>query len=224
MIKCVSGFALLLSGLFAVHEIKASRTITAASFSHDHDGQRLARPARRLHEADNCSAEVTKMREEFQDRIVGGVPVNPPFRYPYIVNIVRFGVQEYCGGTLIAPNVVVTAAHCDKSLMSVWIGRHDLANNTEAFERIAIVEKAYPPIRWNPATNDNDIMLLRLETVSHYPPVAIDNDVRKQLQLVSEVEKGSFGPRVTIIGWVSRHPHSSSPFVNSSPAVRLCNL
>ncbi|KAJ9082552.1 hypothetical protein DSO57_1028484 [Entomophthora muscae] len=44
-------------------------------------------------------------------RIVGGVDVQPAFKYPWMVAIFRYG-EYWCGGTLIAQNMVITAAHC----------------------------------------------------------------------------------------------------------------
>lgn len=44
-------------------------------------------------------------------RIVGGVDVEPAFKYPWMVAIYRYG-EYWCGGTLVAQNLVVTAAHC----------------------------------------------------------------------------------------------------------------
>lgn len=49
-----------------------------------------------------------------EDRIVGGQEVQPHGKYPYAVALSSFGNVK-CGGSLIAPNVVLTAAHCSPS-------------------------------------------------------------------------------------------------------------
>ena len=46
----------------------------------------------------------------FLGRIVGGDKVSSPTKYPWFVSI-RFNGSA-CGGSLIAPRVVLTAAHC----------------------------------------------------------------------------------------------------------------
>ncbi|KAI0236412.1 Tryptase gamma, partial [Massospora cicadina] len=46
-----------------------------------------------------------------ESRIVGGVEVKPAFKYPWMVAIFRYG-EYWCGGTLVAEDLVVTAAHC----------------------------------------------------------------------------------------------------------------
>jgi len=132
---------------------------------------------------------------ELQDRIVGGREVQP-FRYPFVVNLARFGLLEFCGGSLIAPDVVLTAAHCDKSSTSIWIGRHDLRNRRESFEQRQVIDKAYPGTRWDPNTNDNDIMLLHLEAPvdPKYTPVLLDDGI-----FTEDVEAS--GARVTAMGW-----------------------
>ena len=60
-------------------------------------------------------------------RIVGGDPA-PAGRYPYIVGML-FSVEStpFCGGTLIAPTVVLTAAHCGFAPV-VTVGCQNQAN------------------------------------------------------------------------------------------------
>ena len=43
-------------------------------------------------------------------RIVGGRNV-PNFRHPYNAGLVDWDGLIYCGGALIAPNIIMTAAH-----------------------------------------------------------------------------------------------------------------
>ena len=53
--------------------------------------------------------------------IVGGEPA-PLGRYPFFAGLQNFPDQApFCGGTLIAPNVVLTAAHCLNNRSPKWV-------------------------------------------------------------------------------------------------------
>lgn len=45
--------------------------------------------------------------------IIGGGTASPD-RFPYYVALKDFNKEIQCGGTLIAPDIVLTAAHCRK--------------------------------------------------------------------------------------------------------------
>jgi len=125
------------------------------------------------------------------NKIVGGVKVNPTNRYPYQVALTytSFGGQ-YCGGSLIASNWVLSAAHCANLGTYVQIGRYDLNDSNESFENIK-VKREIPHPSYNSGSFDNDFMLLELETSSQYTPVSIDSGS----QTINNNDD------VTVIGW-----------------------
>jgi len=60
-------------------------------------------------------------------RIIGG-SVTPASRYPYAASLLETStLSPVCGGTLIAPDVVLTAGHCSGYFDSVQVGRHDVS-------------------------------------------------------------------------------------------------
>ncbi|HEX8585668.1 MAG TPA: serine protease [Allosphingosinicella sp.] len=105
-------------------------------------------------------------------RIVGGRPYTIA-EAPYQVALVRGYAgnrYQFCGGTLIAPDTVVTAAHCiDNSIVQNDPARLDIVAGTaffpEAGERIKARSIAVHP-RWNSTNNDFDIAIVKLQTPS----------------------------------------------------------
>lgn len=131
-----------------------------------------------------CNAD-----EDLDSRIVQGKEVEEG-RYPYSVSLTRFG-SHICGGSLIAPQYVLTAAHCAKSIRDVQFGRHDRSGN-EAYEQIGIMNKIIHP-NYDDNNLENDVMILQLnrKVSSEYTPVELD-------------ENADFlrdGEVVTVMGW-----------------------
>jgi len=130
-----------------------------------------------------------------QPRIINGTTAEVD-RYNYFVSL-QVDLEHWCGGSLIAADVVLTAAHCGSQARAV-IMSHDLGNINDGF---AIeVGGHLPHPRYDPTTMDNDFMLLFL----HYPAPPDAAFVK----LNSNPNVPAAGDHVTVMGHGDTEPDS----------------
>nr|XP_009683858.1 PREDICTED: LOW QUALITY PROTEIN: granzyme H-like [Struthio camelus australis] len=91
-----------------------------------------------------------------RSQIMGGHEAQP-HSHPYMVFLKtdRF----FCGGFLVAPSWVMTAAHCLGNT-TVILGAHSI-NELEGSQQIRGVLRHHPHPEYDPNTVSNDIMLLK---------------------------------------------------------------
>lgn len=117
-------------------------------------------------------------------KIIGG-QIAPLHTYPYVVSIYNWWERQHvCGGTLIAPRVVVTAAHCfaDQWLVAnrfaVRIGKTRMHVEEQGEESINIAKLiVHQGFKQGQFGLENDIALLILREESKHTPLALNREL-----------------------------------------------
>jgi trypsin len=107
-------------------------------------------------------------------RIIGGFQA-PTGRYPYTVSLQNPDTGHFCGGSLIAKDVVLSAAHCAGVSYEVVIGRYDLdSGDGDVVQK----EREVPHPKYNPSSTDNDFNLIFLtrKTTADVPIVKLNKE------------------------------------------------
>ncbi|KAM5236247.1 kallikrein-6 [Ctenodactylus gundi] len=114
---------------------------------------------------------------EEQNKMVYGEPCRRT-SHPYQAALYTSG-RLLCGGVLIHPQWVLTAAHCKKPQLQVHLGKHNLLQKGSWERQHSVVQTIAHP-GYNPATHDQDIMLLRLAHPAQLSelikPLALERD------------------------------------------------
>uniref|UniRef100_A0A8C4XC62 Mast cell protease 1A-like n=1 Tax=Erpetoichthys calabaricus TaxID=27687 RepID=A0A8C4XC62_ERPCA len=128
-------------------------------------------------------------------QIINGHEAKPHSR-PYMayLSIEMEDGSGTCGGFLINPDFILTAAHCNGESITVVLGAHNMSTRETSWQLIQ-AEKMIPHPDYNSSTLVNDIMLLKL---------AHKAKLKKQVKLVEipqaddDVQPGDL---CSVAGW-----------------------
>uniref|UniRef100_A0A3Q1DGS7 Peptidase S1 domain-containing protein n=1 Tax=Amphiprion ocellaris TaxID=80972 RepID=A0A3Q1DGS7_AMPOC len=155
--------------------------------------------------------------QQVETRIIGGQEAWS-HSWPWQVSL-RFASMPACGGAVIGPTWVISAAHCFKrfnkaSFWTVLAGKHDLDNPHEAHQQLVGVSAIFSHHGYNPRTKDLDVALLKLQQPLEFGLFVRPIDVwMSALPLLG---------RCTVTGWGSTR--ENGPRVNRLQEVNVTIL
>jgi secreted trypsin-like serine protease len=154
------------------------------------------------HHVAGMTASTVSQARDLETRIVGGTVADAQ-RYPYysqlILSFTKANGLSYCGGSLIASDIVLTAAHClsvpkfgPLFSVEVWVNSTAMYDATRfGIERSAVKFVVHPD--FNYLTGVNDIAIIKLnKPVTRVPFVKINRNasIPVTTQLLTAIGSG----------------------------------
>jgi secreted trypsin-like serine protease len=133
----------------------------------------------------------------YDEKIVGGAPVNPPHSVPWQVGLL-IDAGGFCGGTIINVNTILTAAHCLDGARTIQVTAGDFDRNVDENEQIIRSTNFTIHPAWNPRNLDGDLGVIHLPT-----SLTINANVSaiKSLAAADDKPDPYVGQPLTVTGW-----------------------
>ena len=157
-------------------------------------------------------------------RIVGGAEVTPhSFPYQVALSASPTTTNLFCGGSLISPNYVLTAAHCTagrtNSSLFVVVGEHNLYVAGEGEQYYTVLSILSHPLYNVSNTWSNDFSILRLSR-----PVTLPSPNAGVVCLPPDPAQTFAGSNLVSSGWGALQFYGSvSPVLKAANMIGLSN-
>lgn len=142
-----------------------------------------------------------------EGRIVGGVDADIA-ALPWQVAVLDAQYYQYCGGSIIAAQWVLTAAHCEVAVGDRVGAGHSRLNTMRTNGQIRTVTQVIPYTGFRSPEYGKDVALLKLNS-----PLDLSGPNAKAIALATEADAQFFaaGAVATVSGWGTLRSNGSSP-------------
>ncbi|CAH0383608.1 unnamed protein product [Bemisia tabaci] len=149
--------------------------------------------------------------EREEDRIVGGQNARPG-EWPWIAALMNGG-RQFCGGSLLDNQHVLTAAHCvahmsswDVAQLTVNLGDHNIKSSSDVRHIEKKVKRIVRHKGFDARTLYNDVAIITLDS-----PVTYSRNIRSIC--LPSGNKAYAGKTATVIGWGSLREMGPQPAI-----------
>jgi len=198
------------------------------------------KPHRRTNRFTEIRSDYSETRSDHRREVINGRPTESISDYPYTVSLLNRDSRDQtwhtCGGTLIARNIVLSAAHCRDHVKVAQVGKHTadhvqrrlrLKDHFFKDQRMSTPRGGWKDTRYqrrktlallddtaftvhegyNPQTGENDFMLIRLpQSFDDTPFPKLNNNANVPNAYASYKER-----KVVVSGWgITRNGDFSS--------------
>ena len=145
---------------------------------------------------------VQRRENSFSSRIVGGNTARNG-RYPYAqISLATDTGLHQCGGSLIAPDVILTAGHCHGFFTQIRVNIYNIKSELESYEEFTAERMHFHP-QFDELWFRYDFLLLKLNK----PVVGLE-----PVRINSNDDLPNFDDSLTVVGWGLTDPDDTTAY------------